>query len=55
MERKLASIRVIADLLPIPDADAIETAIVEGFVFKSHDSDFQFKIINDKFLLKGGN
>lgn len=29
--RKLASIRRIADILPIPDADAIEVAIVDGW------------------------
>ncbi len=29
--RKLASIRRIADILPIPDADAIEVAVVDGW------------------------
>ena len=31
MERKLASIRKIADIQPIPDADAIEVATIDGW------------------------
>lgn len=31
MERKLATIRIVSELLPIPDADLIELAIVDGW------------------------
>jgi len=54
---KLADIGItnMAELKAFSDKKSMRHPIVEGFVFKSHDSDFQFKIINDKFLLKGGN
>lgn len=40
------------DLKAFSDKRSMNHPIVEGFVFKSYDNDFQFKIINDKFLLK---
>lgn len=54
---KLADIGItnMAELKAFSDQKSMNHPIVEGFVFKSHDSDFQFKIINDKFLLKGGD
>ena len=38
-DRKLASIRIISDMLPIPDADLIEVAVVDGWecVVKKED------------------
>lgn len=36
MERKLASIRKINDIVPIDGADMIELAIVGGFLFNKY-------------------
>ena len=44
----------IEDLKKFSDRASIKHSIAEGLVFKSNNHDFQFKIINDKFLLKGG-
>jgi hypothetical protein len=52
MTRKLASIKPITHIKPIPEADAIECAIVDGVVFKSLTSDFTFKAISNSYLLK---
>lgn len=54
---KLSEIGInnMADLKAFSDQKSMNHPIVEGFVFKSYDSDFQFKIINDAFLLKGGD
>lgn len=50
---KLIDLRIdgIDDLKKWADQPSMNNHIAEGFVFKSYDSDFTFKIINDRFLL----
>ena len=53
--RKLATVRVIKELRPIPGADRIECAVIdgwEGVVFKSSDGQTSFKAISNGYLLK---
>ena len=40
-ERKLASIQKILDIQPIPDADAIEVATIQGWKVVVKKGDFQ--------------
>ena len=42
----------IEDLIAYADKPSMSHKIAEGFVFKSHDSGFQFKIINNTYLLR---
>lgn len=41
----------IQDLLSFADGESLNNPVREGLVFKSHDSDFTFKVISNKFLL----
>lgn len=42
----------LAELLAFTEGPSIKHAIREGFVFKSEDGSFSFKVISNKFLLK---
>ena len=69
--RKMATIQIIRDITPIEGADAIcgtrlkhvegqsaidGKTIREGSVFRCFtDSSFSFKVVNNQFLLKGGD
>jgi len=48
------SINNIEEMLSFADGASINNEVREGLVFKSHDSNFTFKAISNKFLLKGG-
>lgn len=45
----------IADLIFKADGESLVNKVREGLVFKSHDSEFTWKVISNEFLLKGGN
>lgn len=45
----------IADLISKADGESLVNKVREGLVFKSHDSEFTWKVISNEFLLKGGN
>ena len=41
-------------LLLYADGESLHNSVREGLVYKSHDSQFRFKTISNKFLLRGG-
>ena len=45
----------INELLAYAEGPSLNHQIREGLVFKSHQSNFSFKVISNKFLLKGGD
>lgn len=49
------NIKDVKDLLMFAEGTSINNDIREGVVFKSNDSNFSFKAISNKFLLKGGD
>lgn len=45
-------VKNIDDLLAYADGPSLNNPVREGLVFKSHDRDFSFKVISNKYLLK---
>jgi RNA ligase (TIGR02306 family) len=52
LKNLLHSERIYDDILKLAERPSINHPIAEGIVFKSLDSDFTFKAINNQFLLK---
>lgn len=51
----LKDLTSVTDYLNMADIKSINNSVAEGVVFKSvSNPDFSFKVINNKFLLSGG-